>query len=201
MTEHAKRFDHIYRHNVWRQGSGPGSAEDRTRDYRWFVTNFMHSNGIKTVVDVGCGDWQMARHMDWRYVQYTGVDVSEAVLETTRQFAQDNIRFLQLDASIDPLPSADLLIMKDVLQHWPNETIRAFFPKLQGFKYALLTNGVVATSGDAPVNSDIAAAGGYRPIDLRLPPFSLKAVNVFWFMPDVPRNVVLWTRDEAATEV
>src|SRR5207247_1482511 len=39
--DHASVFDQIYRNNVWKMGSGFGSTEESTREYRWFLQNFL----------------------------------------------------------------------------------------------------------------------------------------------------------------
>src|SRR6478609_5527238 len=124
--DHAQIFDHIYKNNLWICGSGPGSTEENTRQYRWFLQNILKSNHIKSVLDIGCGDWQFSRHIDWTGIDYVGVDVSAMVLANTRTFARPGIAFRELNAVTDQLPSADVLIAKDVLQHWSNSDILNF---------------------------------------------------------------------------
>jgi SAM-dependent methyltransferase len=152
--DHAAIFDDIYRKDLWKGGSGTGSGEADTRAYRDFLHNFMRSNGVRSVLDVGCGDWQFSRHMDWTGIAYLGVDVSNVVLQTTRTFARPGVEFRALNAVADPLPAADLLIMKDVLQHWSNADILALLPKLPSFRYALITNGFLPDQNDQ-INKDI----------------------------------------------
>ena len=189
--DHAKIFDHIYEHNIWKTGSGPGSAEDRTRDYRSYLQNFLRSNRVKSVLDLGCGDWQFSRHIDWSGIDYVGADVSNVVLTTTQTFARPGIGFRQLDATKDPLPEADLLIAKDVLQHWSNGEILAFLPKLKAYRRALITNGFRPATTKS-LNQDIPT-GSWRPIDLKLPPFNVAGSDVFWFFAGEPKHVFLWS--------
>ena len=40
----------------------------------------------------------------------------------------------------DPLPPADLLIVKHVLQHIPNRDVLKFLPQLKKYKHVLLVN-------------------------------------------------------------
>ncbi|MBF0562350.1 MAG: tetratricopeptide repeat protein [Alphaproteobacteria bacterium] len=192
-SSHAQVFDRIYRENIWKSGSGRGSREEVTRDYRSFLQSFMHRNGITSVLDVGCGDWQFSRHIDWTGIRYTGMDVSSVVLETTRQFSRAGVEFIHMDARIDTIPSADLLLAKDVLQHWSNEDILSFIPKLQNYGMALITNGF-PPNGLSFLNKNIAP-GGWRPVDLSLPPFNLPGCFVFNFQADEPKRVFLWTRE------
>jgi SAM-dependent methyltransferase len=199
VLTHGEIFDTIYREDRWQGGSGPGSREEVTRAYRTFLQNFMRTNLIASVVDLGCGDWQIARHMDWAGVNYIGVDASAVVLQTTQKFARDGVSFIHANAVTHPLPSADLLIVKDVLQHWPNSDIVAFLPQLAKYRFALITNGFAA-SRVAKLNADIKV-GNCRAVNLALAPFNLPGCFVFGFQADEPKWVFLWMRASAATRL
>ena len=191
VMDHAKVFNRIYTNNEWKVGSGPGSTEGNTRKYRWFLENFLRSNNIKSVLDVGCGDWQFSRHIDWTGIEYLGVDVSSVVLSNTKSFTNPNIEFRELNAATDQLPSADVLLAKDVIQHWSNADILGFLPKLNSCRMALITNGF-HPAGMTRVNSDIKP-GGWRPVDLRKSPFNLRGSYVYWFDGGEPKYVFLWS--------
>jgi SAM-dependent methyltransferase len=199
MPTHSEVFDAIYRDNLWKGGSGTGSREELTRHYRAFLQNFMHVNRVASVVDLGCGDWQIARHIDWTGINYIGVDTSAVVLQSTQNFARDGVSFLHADAVIHPLPPADLLIVKDVLQHWPNADILAFLPQLAKYRIALITNGF-PQSRIAMLNVDIKV-GGSRPINLAMAPFNMPGCFVFGFQADEPKWVFLWMQASGATPV
>jgi len=55
-------------------GSGPGSTKEYTIQYREFLSKFIKDNKIKTILDIGCGDFQMNEHFDWIDYDYTGID-------------------------------------------------------------------------------------------------------------------------------
>lgn len=187
----AEIFDQIYRDQLWGQGSGGGSREEVTRAWRVYLQSFLSANRIASVLDMGCGDWQIARHMDWSGIDYLGVDVSALVLKTTRQFARPGVRFLQADGVSDDLPAADLLIAKDVLQHWSNDDILAFLPRLKNYRAALIVNGFPHTMMGR-INENIATGPYHRPVDLSRPPFNLKGWFVFGFHTEEPKYVFLW---------
>lgn len=86
MDKHAEVFNEIYQKNLWGHGSGPGSIPQNTEPYRWYLHNFIRANGIRSVLDVGCGDWQISSLMDWNGIDYVGVDVSSVVLNNTKKF-------------------------------------------------------------------------------------------------------------------
>jgi SAM-dependent methyltransferase len=200
MSSHGEIFDDVYRNDLWKGGSGAGSREDLTRNYRALLQQFIARNAIASVVDVGCGDWQFSRHMEWSGVDYTGVDASAVVLENTREFSRPGVRFLHADATHDPLPPADLLLVKDVLQHWSNADIMAFLPQLPKYKGALIT-GSFPQHALAHVNRDMPTGANFRPVDPGKPPFNLPGGFVLSFVAGDPKLVFLWTRAQLAASV
>lgn len=160
-------FSEIYEKKVWYSGSGSGSAPENTVPYRDLLQSYLAEHRIKSVLDIGCGDWQFSCYMDWQGASYVGLDVVSSVIEANQyDWSDQNIRFEVADIAADPLPPADLVLIKDVLQHWPTADIKAFLPKLAGYKHVLITNTVHGNR----LNEDIAV-GEARPIDLTAPPF------------------------------
>ena len=174
-------FERIYEKNLWGGGSGAGSSPENTEGYRAFLKSFLKENSIQSVVDLGCGDWQFSRYIDWSEISYTGIDVAESlVLENKRKYGSENIDFISLDITKSVLPSADLILIKDVFQHWGNSEILSFIPKIKAYKYALITNCITPSAKGQFINQDIEN-GSFRPLDLRLPPFSLNCKLVYSF--------------------
>lgn len=173
-------FDEIYSSNGWGFGSGHGSLPRVTRGYRQFLEMFIKENNVSTIVDYGCGDWQFSRLIDWGEASYIGVDVvSSVVEENNKKYGSKKIQFKTIKPnSAKEVPPADLLIIKDVLQHLPNDTVKSFIKTiLPKYKYALITNCIIPTD---ELNKDIEA-GGFRPLDLRKPPFNLAATTCYSF--------------------
>lgn len=179
-------FTYIYQNKMWgmRNGegtSGEGSMLETTETYRQFLQSFFSTHNIRSVVDVGCGDWEFSRAMNWEGIEYVGYDVVPSVIEKNQaKFTTDAIHFVHGDATAIDLPSADLLICKDVLQHLPNQDIQTFIKQLGKFKYCLITNDVypqTMTSPNYPIER-----GGFRPVDLTKPPFFLKGMKVMTFV-------------------
>jgi SAM-dependent methyltransferase len=168
----ARVFGHIYEQDHWDGGSGVGSAPDATEAYRAVLAQLLPSADITSVVDVGCGDWQLGSLVDWSSVQYLGLDVVPAVIERNQsRFAKPGVRFELLDARLQPPPAADLLLAKDVLQHWSNADAAAFLrTNLRRYRYCLITNDVESTHWDGPVNQDVLL-GEWRTMDVELQPF------------------------------
>ncbi|PID43694.1 MAG: glycosyl transferase [Proteobacteria bacterium] len=193
------RFEEIYKTNEWGHGSGEGSLPVHTRGYVRFIEKFLNTYNIRSVLDLGCGDWQFSRFIDWKSVSYTGYDVVEPVISFNREyFANEKTRFVHYSGNPKELPPADLLIAKDVMQHWSNETIEAFLPVLGQYKFALLTNCV--NPGGVTENRNIRD-GEFRPLELRRPPFLLSAEEVYsftnkqtWVEKYIRRQPVRWLK-------
>jgi SAM-dependent methyltransferase len=167
----SSEFEDIYETNAWGIGSGVGSLPLNNIEYMKFIQEFILRNKVASIVDLGCGDWQFSRFMDWSGVKYTGIDVvSRLVEENRRQYGNDSVEF-KLFSTVNDVPSADLLLCKDLLQHLPNELIKDYLRRLKPkFRYLLLTNDEWPTE----LNSDIPI-GGWRPIRLDQAPFSESA--------------------------
>ena len=177
-------FEAVYDHNKWGYGSGKGSLPRHTRGYVSMLQDFISEHDIETVVDLGCGDWQFSRLLDWTGVQYCGLDLVKSVIDrNTEEYSAPNIEFRVFSGDFDELPGADLLVAKDVLQHWSNESVSAFLPTLERYRYNLITN-CVNPNGDTE-NIDIEDAE-YRCLDIRRSPFNIDASEIFKFTNHIP---------------
>lgn len=177
MTGRTALFNDIYRNSKWGNGSGPGSGEVFTLAYRSFLSSFIRVKGIRSVLDIGCGDWQFSKLIDWSRIDYHGIDVASDVIEAnTEKYAKANIKFSHLDAVECDLPDADLVIIKDCLQHLSTENVQIILDKLKRYKNVLVIQDVKGRR----VNGDCVDAG-YRALDIRRAPFNLNAERVFSF--------------------
>lgn len=176
----ADTFNRIYSDGTWGKDatgagtSGSGSTLEITREYRAYVEDFIKTHHVTSVVDAGCGDWGFSRAMDWGDASYLGVDIASDVIDVLRtKHERGKIRFQVGDITED-LPTADLLISKDVLQHLSNELVQKFIRnnlRTGKYKWVILTNDRTGPRQ----NLDIRP-GGHRPIDLAAPPFDVKGL-------------------------
>jgi hypothetical protein len=180
-----ERFEEIYSTDEWYGGSGEGSQPKYARSYVAFLQQFMRDNAIRTVADLGCGDWQFSRLVDWSGVEYDGYEVVRPVLaDIERRFSAPHVRFHLIEGEPSEVADADLLLVKDVFQHWSHARIHAFLPHLSRFRCALITNCAADGNEDIP-------DGGYRALDLRRPPFEIRAESVHEFFAG-PRQLLPW---------
>jgi SAM-dependent methyltransferase len=145
-------FTEVYEKKMWGGAnaqkfySGSGSNDDNTFLYREYVQRFIVKHNIKSVLDIGCGDFRLGKLMDWRGLKYVGADVvSELVAHNNHLYADMNVSFLQYDITKDNLPSAELYLIRQVFQHFSNEDIHSSLEKLTKSKFVLITDGMSIT--------------------------------------------------------
>ncbi len=209
-------FRAIYRSRDWKgqSSSGPGSDPVRTEAFRRFLGAFIRTHSVSSVVDIGCGDWASMRLVDWSSIDYLGRDVvPEVIAMNQEKYQRDSIRFEVLDATRAPLPTADLAIIKEVMQHLPLQEVFFILDKLRTFRWAILVNDIAHSQAGRwtrlwkrhnflPTNCDISV-GGYRLLSLRDPPFNLPAVRLLKYENKYEnlrwtKEVLLWTNLEKA---
>ena len=164
----------------WGIGSGPGSSAFFTLEYQVFLSKFIHLNAIRSVTDIGCGDWQFSKFVNFANADYLGLDVVDSVIERNQALhGGEGVSFRVMPSDLSDIGPADLLLMKDVLQHLPDAEIARFreelFPK---FKFCLLTNSYQKL--DTPSNIDVEA-GSFRCLDLTAPPYAMRGAYVLEF--------------------
>lgn len=172
MSIHAV-FDRIYQESVWGHKSGPGSDPKNAGPWIEVVNQYLSMESVHTIVDVGCGDGRLMRHYTLEGKRYLGIDASQEVI--AQNVGSDSIKFIVGDATTMDIPEADLIIVKDVLQHLPLTYIQAIVPKLMEKAQILLVCNDVQ-----PYNKDIEV-GGYRGLDLLAKPFEFNLKHLFDF--------------------
>jgi hypothetical protein len=177
--ESRQTFSWIYEQETWGFGSGIGSLPETTLEYRYFLEKFIAKNGVETIVDFGCGDWNFSRYIYWWGTEYTGYDVVDTVIQKNNElYSTDKIKFLLSPKNFSEIQSSELLIVKDVLQHWPLNIINEFLISVKGkFKYTLITNSQYESEN---MNKDIHI-GQFRPINLLISPFNLEGKLVLTY--------------------
>jgi hypothetical protein len=122
----------------------------------------------RSLLDVPCGDfsWMKLVEMD---VEYIGGDiVDELVTANQERHGDDSHRFVSLDLLRDELPRVDLVFCRDCLIHF---SYRHIFRALNNIKRSGSTYLLTTTYIQRTENGDIPT-GGWRPINLELPPFN-----------------------------
>jgi len=175
FEDHSEFFSNLYAGGGWGEvSSGGGSSVENTVQYREFLENFIKENKIKKVYDFGCGDWTFSQLIDWSGVNYVGIEVVESLVEKLQKYKKTNVKFYYVK---NPKSfygkKGDLLLLKDILQHWNNEEITTFLDKVSpNFKYIIITN----SSAQQKDWEDIQGRFGGRPLSCKYYP--LKKYNI-----------------------
>jgi SAM-dependent methyltransferase len=166
-------FTNIYRHNGWgnpESVSGRGSTLAHTEVVRRELPRLLRELGARSLLDAPCGDFNWMRHVELDGVSYVGADVvPEMIKRNRREYGRAGRRFVVLDVTRDRLPRSDVILCRDCFIHLSFEHTLAALDNFRrsGSRYLLAT-----THTNIRQNTDIET-GGWRSLNLELPPFNL----------------------------
>lgn len=198
------RFREVFTQNLWRDGvsrSGWGSnpsSEAVVQDRTFIVETVQHelSQSTLTIVDAPCGDmaWMPETlkliSQTYEHVFYTGMDIVPEIISSNRdkmkllkQRAGSKVsyNFRLLDISSQRLPSADVVLCRDLVNHLPMESVRKVLTNFltSNVRYVILSNNVaplhmpqVAEWSVHDANHFENVGGDSRPLDITKPPLS-----------------------------
>ncbi len=164
-------FEYIYSKKKWDKSggkaefySGPGSHEDKYVDpYCELIRRFISEHNITEVCDIGCGDFNVASKWLNDSVQYMGIDIVQKMIDHhNREYANDHISFQCMDIVEQPLPDAQLCLVRQVLQHLNNDEVMQVLKKIKKYKYVIITESVTEKQYAKEYNTDKAHGSGIR---------------------------------------
>lgn len=138
-------FSEIYRNNWWggRPGelySGNGSGPEASAAFVQVVGDYIDAHDVRSVVDLGCGDFRVGSQLLRPGLSYTGVDVVPALIENhRREFARPGVQFAAVDIVDDELPDGELYLLRQVLQHLSNAQIGRVLAKLRDKPHVIIS--------------------------------------------------------------
>jgi SAM-dependent methyltransferase len=179
-------FSEVYRSKAWGDHgaffSGFGSHIRPAIDaYVRALTPLLMGMPNARVTDLGCGDFNIGRHIKPLCNSYIACDVVPELIKYNREKFPD-VDFRCIDITVDILPAGDIALVRQVLQHLNNNQISNFLRRLEGYKILIVTEHIPA--GAFKPNIDKAAGGGIRMhgvepsgVDLSEPPFSIDCIS------------------------
>jgi len=178
-------MNQIYEMNLWGGNqfdfySGIGSHDAKIIDpYLKVIIAFLESyNRSLIVCDLGCGDFNIGKHLTKYSKKYIAIDIVENLTKRNKNLYKDhNLEFYCLDIINDKLPSGDCIILRQVLQHLSNKDIEEVIKKITIYKYIILTEHIPL--GNFVSNKDIISGQGIRlkqnsGVNILETPFNLK---------------------------
>lgn len=181
------RFEKIYSDKEWGGAfavgapvfSGEGSLPQFSLSFVDSVRKFCANNGVKKILDLGCGDFQVGKMIiDGMSIDYCGVDISTTVIQhNVIRYANKGVEFCCADIVVDALPEADLIVLRQVLQHLSNETIAKVLERVANYPNVIICDEI-RPNVEIP-NVDIEDGGANRvnyesSLLLEHPPFSAR---------------------------
>ena len=167
------KFAGIWRTNGWGNAetrSGPGSSLAQTAAFRTRLADTLRQLGVRTLVDVGCGELNWTSQISGQLDLYLGFDiVEEIVAELRRKFeVRKNHFFNTADVSRDVLPAGDAILCRDVLTHLSHPLVANALANFRRSSSRYLIATTFARGKNDPVR-----VGGWQAIDLCAAPFNL----------------------------
>ncbi len=167
-------FTLIHDRNYWNSQesvSGTGSELGQTVALVHALPALFKEFDIKSILDVPCGDLNWMKEVPLDGVRYIGGDIVEKLIHRNRArfTARPELEFRVLDLLKDPLPTTDLVLVRDCMVHLPLADITTVLQRIKasGSRYLLAT-----TFTRHAENRDIRM-GDWRPVNLTVAPFNL----------------------------
>lgn len=158
QSQASKVFSAIVNNRLWGQGCGGGSYGNDALDNANAIDVVIKKNKLRRVIDAGCGDMNVGKRI--KAGQYVPLDV----------VPRPGIMVMDI-TEVDNLPSGDLLLSKDTIQHWPNEIVHKWLNDLiASNKYKAIL--IITDETEEDIRDTIL--GGYRPLRLGEYPLNVK---------------------------
>ena len=168
----AQRFTAIYETHFWEDDesrSGGGSNLYATERVRRAIPDLLSKYGVRSVVDIPCGDFFWFKEMKLDLDSYIGGDiVAPLIASVAEKYTSPTRTFRVMDLTKEMLPDCDLMLVRDCFIHLSFELIFAALRNITQSKvrYLLTTH-----YPHAMVNADIEI-GTFHEVNLCAPPFN-----------------------------
>ena len=165
-------FRHIYETNHWRgtdSVSGEGATRNQVQQIEAELPTLLEALQVDVLLDLPCGDFSWMQFVNLPVSLYIGADIiTELIAENQKQYGNQHRQFITLDLTVDPLPTAKLLLCRDYLVHFSFADIHRTLDNIKrsGIAYLLTT-----TFSECEENEDITT-GDWRLLNLEKPPFN-----------------------------
>ena len=191
MREMESIFTATYDNNLWNGSeskSGPGSNLNNNLKLLKILEEFVIDNNIKTILDLGCGDFNWMKHFNFDLIDsYLGIDIVNNIIDhNCNTYGTDKIKFEHRNIVDYELSSFDLILSKDVLVHLSYNDSLSILTNIKQSNSKFF----ISTSFDGFINYDIIT-GQWRPINLVLDPFNFS--EPLYYYPNVEDKKEGWT--------
>jgi SAM-dependent methyltransferase len=170
--------------------SGPGSTLDETKKLRESIKKIIKDKNIKSVVDIPCGDFNWMKEIVFNFDSYIGGDiVKKAIEENNERYSNSRIKFIEFDIVNDEIPNGDLLIVRDIIGHFPIEDGVKILKNILNSKCKYLLSTTWAKKigndwfpcekNDVHRENEGVDYGRFYPVNLMSNPFNLPNAEIY----------------------
>lgn len=172
-------FYEIHSRNLWgnlESCSGFNSSLEATEDLRAQLPRLIANLGVRTMLDIPCGDFNWMRATELKLESYIGADIIDQLVARNREMHErPGRRFTRIDIVADLLPRVDLVLCRDLFIHFPDDHVRRAVANIRASGSTFL----LTTSFRRTRRNTNIPMGSFRPINLERPPFSWPAPECF----------------------
>ena len=170
------------------------SSRSGTRDLRDRIEKLFYRHSVKSIFDAGCNDCNWMIIMA-QYVEYKGGDISLAMVANVwREYPELDV--VLHDITTDPIPTVDLLFVRDVAIHLNNQDKRRLWENwfASNVPWILIThNKEVTENTDFQYSTQFPFASANWELDPWMFPAPLDSVDEY---ESKGRCLGLWHRDQ-----
>jgi len=180
-------FSKIYKDSSWNKNSlnfnsGPGSHNKKlVAPYVKFVNLFLLDKKLKSIIDLGCGDFNVGKNIYKNVNKYYAFDIVPDLIKTNKKKFNDKKIIFECKNFIDEtLPKADVVIIRQVLQHLDNKSIIKILDKIKPYKYAIITEHIPTTIFTPNIDKNIGLTTRLEfnsGINIEIDPFNFNFIS------------------------
>jgi len=167
----AKLFTEIYETHYWvddESRSGGGSNLYATAKIRGAIPGLLSKYGVRSVLDIPCGDFAWFNEMKLDLDSYIGGDiVVPLIASVAERYTSPTRSFRVMDLTKDALPDCDLILVRDCFIHLSFESI---FAALRNISQSKIRYLLTTHYADIAVNVNVET-GSFHALNLCAPPF------------------------------
>lgn len=170
VSQTAQIFTEIYDKWSWggkKTRSGEGSEIEATVKIRAALPRIVEQYGVKTFLDLPCGDFAWMQNVELGVEKYIGADIVRPLIRKNRELYKHDFRIL--DLLTDNIPQVDMVFCRDCLVHLSLEDLRMAIANIvrSGSTY------LMSTTFPGRANEKVISTGQWTPYNLQAAPISL----------------------------
>ena len=171
------KFSNIYSKNIWGSSGSGSNFSYANKFFLKELRTIIDNNNIKSIADLGCGDWEIMKHFEFNSETYDGIDCVDFLIDShNEKYSNDNISFIHQDISLEVPSGYDLVIIKDVIQHHDDkDAITILHELISKNKFVYCINGykfIRDPTKNNWTNRELDKKYSYHPIDFIKEPFT-----------------------------